>query len=52
MCLSLSDPTAVVQGKGVDLMDEVREFIKKVLATVIGRLIYDLLKFLFEDDDT
>ena len=58
--LSLSDPGAVVSGKGVRTMrrfrkratkKRVKEIVKKIVEGVIGRFIYDVLKHLFKDDD-
>ena len=57
--LSLSDPTAVITGKGVIAVKKfrkrmkkcVRKIVKRIAESVIGRFIYDVLKHLFEDDD-
>ena len=32
-------------------MDTIRDIIKRVVANVIGRFIYDVLKSLFKDND-
>ena len=57
--LSLSDPTALITGKGVIAVKKfgkrtkkrVRKIMKRIAESVIGRFIYDVLKHLFEDDD-
>ena len=32
-------------------MEKLREFVKRIVASVLGRLIYDWLKSLFKDND-
>lgn len=39
----------VINGKGVIAMGGLIEFVKKIVATVIGRLVYDWLKQFFKD---
>lgn len=59
MIMSLSDPTVVVLGKGVITVKKygkrtkkrVREFVKRIVESVIGRFIYDVLKKIFQDND-
>ena len=52
MRLSLSDPKAVVQGKGVRTMGKIlKELVKKIVESAIARSIYDWFKHLFEDND-
>ena len=52
ICLSLSDPTVVVLGKGVIMMLKIiLEALKRIVESVVARSIYDWLKHLFEDDD-
>lgn len=33
-------------------MGELYDLIKRIVANVIARFVYELLKYLFEDDDT
>ena len=58
--LSLSDPIALITGKGVIAVKESRKramkkrakkIMKRIVESVIGRFIYDVLKKLFEDND-
>lgn len=52
MHLSLSDPKAVVQGKGVRTMGKIfRRIVKKIVESEVIRSIYDWLKHLFDEDD-
>ena len=50
--LSLSDPTAVIPGKGVIAMGKFfRKFVKRIVESTVARAIYDWLKHLFDEDD-
>ena len=52
ICLSLSDPKALIQGEGVIAMGNLfRRLFKKIVESVIVRIIYDWLKHLFDEDD-
>jgi hypothetical protein len=49
---SLSDPKAVVPGKGVIAMGKLfKVIVQKIVAGTVSRLIYDWLKHLFDEDD-
>ena len=41
----------VIDGKGVIAMGILIECVKRIVASVIGRLVYDWLKDLFKDGD-
>ena len=52
MRLSLSDPKALIQGEGVIAMGNLfRQLFKKIVESVIVRIMYDWLKHLFDEDD-